>query len=261
MTLRETIAEGPTVEEALDAALEELGVQQDAVEYEVLEEGGRKIFGLGSEKAAKVKVTIRPDYIAELDRFKEAVDEVLENHEVTEAERTPVRSGDRSAPPAEIPELSEEELDRVADEAVSAIQSVLQGFGIAASIEEYEGDDGEIILDVVGDDLGVLIGRHGRTLDSIQTLVSAITNRRLGFRYPVLVDIEGYRNRRREKLIEIARRSAERAARQGSPVDLRPMSSFERKVVHMYLRDNARVTTSSSGEEPFRHVVISPRTK
>lgn len=250
---RETTAEGPTVAEALDSALEELGVQQDAVEYEVLEDGGKRLFGLGSEKLAKVHVRLKQSFLQELEQADED-EEAPAGPEAEPAEHAP----DGLTEPDEI-ELTEEELDRVADEAVSSIQSILQAFGIVATIEEYEGDEGEIILDVIGDDLGVLIGRHGRTLDALQTLVAAVTNRRLGFRHPVLVDIEGYRARRAEKLEDIASKAAERAVRQRSAVKLRPMSSYERKVVHIYLRDHARVTTASEGEEPFRQVVITPR--
>ncbi len=251
--VRETITEAPTIEEALDAALEELGVQQDAVEYEVLEGGGRSgLFGMGGEKHARVRVWLKQEFLSEAKAEPEGADSMEDEHE----EEPPTEVLRSAAEPAE---LTDEELDRVADEAVSAIQSILDGFGIEATIEEYEGDEGEIILDVVGGDLGVLIGRHGKTLDGLQVLVSAITNRRLGFRYPVLVDIEGYRNRRRVKLEEIASRSAERAVRQGSPVKLRPMSSLERRVVHVALRDNPRVTTASEGEEPFRCVVVKPK--
>lgn len=248
---RETVAEAPTVAEAIDVALEELGVQQDAVEYEVEDEGGKRIFGLGSEKSARVRVWLKDSFVAELEDARSAAREVLEVEEEPQPRELYV------AP--EIPELSEEELDAIADEAVSAIQSVLEGFGIEAQVEEYEGDDGEVILDIVGDDLGVLIGRHGKTLDAIQTLVSAITHRKSEIRYPILVDVEGYRNRRRVKLEEIARRAAERASRQHTAVKLRPMSSYERKVVHMVLRDDRRVTTASEGAEPFRQVVVLPK--
>lgn len=247
---RESTAEGATVAEALDLALEELGVQQDAVEYEVVEEGGKRLFGLGSEKTAKVRVWLKADFVAELDEARKVAQEVLG----VEEEPTPA-----SLVADDVIELSDEELDKIADEAVSAIQSVLEGFGITAQIDEYEGDDGEIILDIVGDDLGVLIGRHGKTLDSIQTLVSAIAHRRTGTRYPVLVDVEGYRNRRRVKLEEIGKRAADRAARQHVPVKLRPMSSYERKVIHVCLRDDRRVTTASEGEDPYRQVVVLPK--
>jgi spoIIIJ-associated protein len=143
------------------------------------------------------------------------------------------------------------------------LKEVLTAFGIevgsTTNIEEYEGDEGEIILDVVGGDVAVLIGRHGRTLEALQALVSAITNRRLEMRYPVLVDIEGYRHRRRQKLEEIARKTADRASRQGSPVRMRPMNAYERRVVHVALRNDRRVATSSEGEDPFRAVVVRPK--
>jgi len=247
---RETTAEGGSVAEALDLALEELGVQQDAVEYEVVEEGGKRLFGLGTEKPSKVRVWLKKGFVEELDEARKVAQEVLG----VEAEAVPA-----SVVAEEHIELTEEELDKIADEAVSAIQSVLQGFDITATIDEYEGDEGEIILDIVGDDLGVLIGRHGKTLDSIQTLVAAIAHRKSGMRYPVLVDVEGYRNRRRVKLEEIGRRAADRASRQRTAVKLRPMSSYERKVIHVCLRDDGRVTTASEGEEPYRQVVVLPK--
>ncbi|MDY0087736.1 MAG: RNA-binding cell elongation regulator Jag/EloR [Coriobacteriia bacterium] len=254
---RETVAEGATVEDALDAALSELGVQQDAVSYEVLEGGGKKRFGLGAERNARVRVWLREEFIAGLAEETEEAETsepVAESPEDEEGQPSPAR-------PEEVAgNLSDEELDQVADEAVSVIQAVLDAFGIDAKIEEYEGDEDEIILDIVGtEDLGLLIGRHGRTLDSLQVLVSAITNRRLGFRYPVMVDVEGYRNRRRVKLEEIASRAADRAVRDRAPVKLRPMSALERRVVHMCLRGDARVVTASEGDEPFRAVVVAPQ--
>jgi spoIIIJ-associated protein len=252
---RESITEAPTVEEAIDAALEELGVQQDAVEYEVLEEPGKRLFGMGAGRAARVRVWIREDYLREIEEAKQTAREILEvTDDGTAEEATPL-----SDALGVVPELSDEELDKVADEAVGVIQGILGFFGVSASIEEYEGDEGEIILDIVGADCAMLIGRHGRTLDSIQALVSAITNRRLGFRYPVVVDVEGYRHRRRSKLEEIARRSADRAARQHAPVRLRPMTAYERRIVHMTLRDDRRVMTHSEGEEPYRQVVVLPK--
>lgn len=258
--MRETIAEGPSVAEALDIALEELGVQQDAVGYEIINEGGKRLFGLGNDKVAKVRVWLKDSFTSELEDVKRAAREVLDTDGSEDgSDAPPAEIRKDSFERKEVGDLTDEEMDQVADEAVSAIQSVLQGFGITASIEEYEGDDGEIILDVVGDDLGVLIGRHGRTLDAIQTLTSAITNRRLGYRYPILVDIEGYRNRRRVKLEEIGHRAADRAVRQGTPVKLRPMSSYERKVIHMSLREDQRIVTASEGEEPFRQVVVKSR--
>ena len=109
--------------------------------------------------------------------------------------------------------ISDEDLDRIADTAIATIQDILKHFDVGeVTIDEYEGDEGELILDITGDDLAVLIGRHGKTLDALQFLVSAITVRTMGFRYPVIVDVEGYKNRQREKLESIARNAAAKAA-------------------------------------------------
>lgn len=245
--LTECTREAATVADAVDAALEELGVQQDAVEYEVIEEPGHKRFGLGTERDAKVRVWLKSSYLADL----EAPDDTkIESEEaLPEALRVD---------PSE--ELSDEDLDRIADTAVTAIHEILKAFGIeGASIEEYEGDEQEVILDIVGGDLALLIGRHGRTLDALQTVVSAITSRELGLRYPVVVDVEGYRHRRRQKIEDVARRAADRASRQHAAVRLRPMTAYERRVVHVALRDDRRVATASEGEDPFRMVVVSPK--
>lgn len=157
-------------------------------------------------------------------------------------------------------DLTDEELDRIADTAIAALQDILKYFNVGeVTIDEYEGDEGELILDITGDDFAVLIGRHGKTLDALQFLVSAITVRTIGYRYPVVVDIEGYKGRQREKLESIARSSANRAASQNRSIKLRPMTPYERRIVHITLRDDDRVETASEGEGSARHVVILPR--
>lgn len=157
-------------------------------------------------------------------------------------------------------EVTEEELDAIADTAIAALQDILKYFNVGeVTIDEYEGDEGELILDITGDDLAILIGRHGRTLDALQFVVSAITVRSMGFRYPVIVDVEGYESRQREKLESIARSTANKAASQHRSVKMRPMTPYERRIVHIALRDDDRVDTASEGEGSARHVVVVPR--
>lgn len=157
-------------------------------------------------------------------------------------------------------EVTEEELDAIADTAIAALQDILKYFNVGeVTIDEYEGDEGELILDITGDDLAVLIGRHGRTLDALQFVISAITVRSMGFRYPVIVDVEGYKSRQREKLESIARSTANKAANQRRSVKMRPMTPYERRIVHIALRDDDRVDTASEGEGSARHVVVVPR--
>ena len=157
-------------------------------------------------------------------------------------------------------DITEEELDNIADTAIAALQDILKYFNVGeVTIDEYEGDDGELILDITGEDLAVLIGRHGKTLDALQFLVSAITVRAIGFRYPVVIDVEGYKSRQRDKIESIVRSSANRAASQHRSVKMRPMTPYERRIVHIALRDDDRVDTASEGEGSARHVVIIPR--
>lgn len=155
--------------------------------------------------------------------------------------------------------VTDEQLDEIADTAIAALKDVLKYFNVGeVTIDEYEGDEGELILDITGDDLAVLIGRHGRTLDALQFLISAITVRKIGFRYPVIIDVESYKNRQRQKLESLATSAANRASSQGRSVKMRPMTPYERRIIHVTLRDDPRVNTASEGEGVARHVVVVP---
>lgn len=177
-------------------------------------------------------------------------EEVVE--ELEEAAEEVVESEER--------EYTEEELDQIADTAIAALHDILKYFNVGEyEIDEYEGDEGELILDITGGDLAVLIGRHGRTLDALQFLISSITSRKLGYRYPVVVDVEGYKGRQRQKLEAIANNAAEKALSQDRSVKLRPMTPYERRIVHLALRGNADVETISEGEGRARRVIVMPR--
>ena len=156
-------------------------------------------------------------------------------------------------------EMTDEELDQIADTAIEVLQNILSYFDVnGAEINEYEGEEGEIILDVVGGDLAVLIGRRGRTLDALQLLVSTISHRKLDYHYPVTIDVESYKERQRQKLVSLANSAANRAYRQDRDVKLHPMNPYERRIVHMALRDDDRVETESEGKDPDRYVVVRP---
>ena len=163
-------------------------------------------------------------------------------------------------PIGEKPEMTEEELDRIADTAIETLREILAFFGAEDSpIDEYEGDEGELILDVVGDNLAVLIGRYGKTLDALQYLVASIVNKKIGYRHPIAIDVEGYRNRRRQKLENLAKSAAARCIRTKKEVRLRPMTPYERRSIHIILRDERRVETYSEGVDPQRQVIVKPR--
>lgn len=250
--IREYTAEAATLEDALDAALEALGVQQDAVGYEVLSgTEGRKLFGLGSPKSVKVRVWIKEEALRELaeaDADKEDVGAGMDEGLV-----------EQPASSRATAELTDEQIDHIADTASEVVRHIVESLGVEEfEIEEYEGDEGELILDLVGANLAFVIGRHGRTLDALQTAVSAIVTKKTGFHYPITIDIEGYKHRRRQRVIEISHRAAERAMSQNRSVPLKPMTPAERRMVHVALRDIPGVSTASEGSGEYRHVVIVP---
>lgn len=156
--------------------------------------------------------------------------------------------------------LTDEELDSVADEAIGIVRTMLSYFDITGvTIDEYDGDEGQLILNVTGADLGILIGYHGKVLESFQYMFTALLNAHLGFRYPVVVDIEGYDSRRTQKIRNLARGAARKALQRGAEVRLHPMKAYERRLVHLALRGDPKVLTRSEGTEPNRCVVVIPK--
>lgn len=155
--------------------------------------------------------------------------------------------------------LTDDETDRIADVAVEYLRGILNLFGEThSSIDEYDGEEGELILDVNGGDLAVLIGRHGRTLEALQTVITTLLSSKLKFYYPIVVDIESYRSRAKKKIEQMARNAASRAKSHGSSVKLAPMNAYDRRLVHLALREDPEVSTHSEGEDPDRYVVITP---
>jgi spoIIIJ-associated protein len=139
------------------------------------------------------------------------------------------------------------------------LERLSAGIGVACSVRVAEHED-EIDAELIGAELGIVIGRHGHTIDAIQYLANAISHRRFGdARLPVVIDAGGYRQRRTATLQSLAGRVAERVAATGEAEALEPMTAVERKIVHEYLKDDPEVDTASEGTEPSRHVVVLPR--
>lgn len=223
-------ATGETVGEAKWAALRELerlrpGLNKDAVRFQVVSEGERGLLGVGFEPA----------------RVVASVD----------AAEAPA-----AAVPAQGPREGESE---DATRLREVVERIAAGIGVQCSIEIEESDE-EIRVVCEGAELGMLIGRHGQTIDAIQYLANAILFRgRYDERKPVIVDAAGYRDRRQATLDALAVRLAEQAAATGQRVELEPMTAVERKIVHEKLKDDPEVETESEGTEPNRYVVIYPR--
>ena len=221
---------GETVGEAKWAAVRELerlrpGLDKSTVRFQVVSEGERGLLGVGYEPARVVASVDDPG-------VPDAAPSRAEPRE------------DESEDAARLREL----VERIARE-----------IGVQCTVEVEE-SDAEIRVTCEGNDLGMLIGRHGQTIDAIQYLANAILFRgRYDERVPVVVDAAGYRDRRQATLDALALRMAEQAAATGQRVELEPMTAVERKIVHEKLKDDPEVETASEGTEPNRYVVIFPR--
>jgi spoIIIJ-associated protein len=217
--MQEVERSAASVEEAIDAALSELGASEQEVDVQVMQEPRSGFLGIGSQQAV---VRVR----------RRAAEE----------------------------EISEEELDDQADIAADFMEGLLDRLGLDADVETNL-EDGAMYVDVWGDgeDMGVLIGRHGATLDALQEIVRAVVQRRSEGRCRVLIDVEDYRKRRRAQLASKARESARRVSKTGRDERFEPMNAYERKIVHDAAASVGGVETFSEGEEPDRRVVIRRR--
>jgi spoIIIJ-associated protein len=227
-------AHGRTVDEAIQSALDELGVTRDDVDVEVLAEGRAGVFGVGSQEA-RVRVTLLGDE----DEYDE------EDEEDYEDEEQPGVSDQKA-------ELARDTLEQMLD---------LLEFPNVVTVRAVEREAGttNIHLDVTGDDVGLLIGRHGETLASLQFVLNACLSKELARSSRVIVDVEHYRDRREQSLRGMALRAADRVRRERRAMTLQPMPPNERRVIHLTLQSSPWVTTESTGEGAERRVVISPK--
>jgi len=212
---------GPSVEEAVEAALGELGVSEQEADVEVVQEPRQGILGVGAQEAVVVvRVRSRPDPVSDAD------------------------------------------LDDQAELAADFLEGLLERMGIVATVEPAM-EAGTMYVDVIGEspddeDMGLLIGRHGQTLESLQELARAVIGQRLEVRPRVVVDVEDYRKRQLDRLTARVRDTAERVARTGRSEKLEPMNAFLRKIVHDTVAEVSGAESSSEGEGVDRRVVIRP---
>ncbi len=229
-----------TVDEAIDDALEELGLKRQQVQIEILTAGKPGLFGIGGEPA-RVRVTALEEGAA---RPMAEPDTVVEGR--TEAEVTDADSPEVEQASGHLTELLAL-MDVEAEVSVRAPETPGDGIGRASAV-----------LDISGDDLGLLIGRRGATLAALQYLLNVMISRKIKSRLLVSVDVEHYRRRREETLHGLARRMADRVRQTGRSITLEPMPAMERRIIHLALADEGTVTTGSSGEGESRKVVIYP---
>lgn len=231
-----------TVDDAITAACQDFFVTSDKLDYEVLEEGSSGFLGIGA-KPALIKARVKEDKEIVKESVKEPVKEVLKEEKKFVKETAKVSNVDTR----EVEEAAKKFLGEVFDAMEMEV------------IVDAKYDDAEKALDVDmrGEEIGILIGKRGQTLDSLQYLVSLVVNRGQADYIRVKLDTENYRQRRKETLENLAKNIAYKVKRTKRPVSLEPMNPYERRIIHSALQNDRYVTTHSEGEEPFRRVVVS----
>lgn len=224
-------AKGQTVEEAVQSALVQLGVSREQVEIRVLDEGRKGFLGFLGARPAMVEVTINQV----LNTIKEAA--VVEDDPIEEV--------------AVVPK------DPV-EEAVRYVEGIIKEMNLNITVEKLV-KGREVKLTLSGEQVALLIGKRGSTLNAIQYLTQLVVNRSTKQYINIMIDAENYREKRRGTLESLAQRLAKQVFNTKKKVILEPMPSFERKVIHQALSQHPHVITTSEGAEPHRHVVISPK--
>ncbi len=234
---------GKTVDEAIDKALSEMGAERDEVNIEVLDEAKSGVLGVGA-RDARVRVRLLSDATAPA---------------AADAPEGAAGAGDDA-------DAGDGEGEDEAEVAAQMLDKLLELMGIAADVSirdvETPGDGlgmAVAVLDVEGEDLGILIGRRGETLQSLQYLLNLMVGRKIGQQHVFTVDVEGYRRRREDQLTKLAQRMADQVRRSRRPVILEPMPPNERRIIHLTLAQDGQVSTNSVGEGEDRKVEISLR--
>lgn len=222
-----------TVEEAIEKGLNDLGLTRDAVEIEVLDEGGKGMLGLSSRQA-RVRISV-----------------------ITEDDEPQIEEKGKE-------EASQGEKDTTLALAEEIVSELLEKMNLTATVQASYGEESEnlpfrpILVEVSGNDLSVLIGRRAKTLNALQYITRLILGKELEHGIPLSIDVEGYRERREQQVRQLARRVAEQVIDTNRMQALEPMPPNERRFAHLELQENPEVYTESAGEEPNRKVVIYP---
>ena len=250
---------GKSVEDAFMNAIVELETTSDNIGYDVIDKGSNGILGFGS-RPAKIKAWVKSEVEAE----KKAEEEKAVEVKSTEAAAPAANSAKADVTSDNSDEVLSEphkkmvvtcDVDKVIRDFLdNMFKAMDMDVNIDIKINEEEGC---VNVELGGDEMGLLIGKRGQTLDSLQYLTNLAVNRNSEDYYKVKIDTEDYRKRRKETLENLAKNIAYKVKRTKRPVSLEPMNPFERRVIHSALQNDRFVTTHSEGEEPYRHVVVT----
>lgn len=263
-----------TIDEAIERGLAQLGLPRDQVEVEIIKEGKRGVFGLGSEDA-QVRLTPRGTASTEIGKqvesaASELAAEISEPSPSLESDTIEAEASSQTPTADERPDTDsaavEDQSDDVETVATKYLSDLLALMGIEAEITSRmstdlveEGERPVPVLDITGKDLGILIGRRSETLRALQYMVRLMVSKHTRSWQPIIVDVESYRVRRRRSIRQMAKRMAERAVATHKKVVMEAMPAYERRIVHITLKDDPQVFTKSVGSDDNRKVTIIPK--
>lgn len=264
-----------TVDEAITKACLDFETSSENLEIQVLFEGSSGFFGIGA-KPARINVSRKEESSSEepaVEPVKEVKEPKKDKKPVREPKKEENREPKKPEAAKEAPkekkeepkvreekkpvERSAEEIAAIKEDAQTFLSGVFKAMDLEVEIKmEYKAAEGNLDIEFLGEDMGILIGKRGQTLDSLQYLASLVVNKgRQGY-IRVKLDTEDYRNRRKETLENLAKSIAYKVRKTRKPVSLEPMNPYERRIIHSALQGNRYVETYSEGNEPYRHVVV-----
>lgn len=284
---------GKSVEEAITNACTKLGIPSDKLDYEVIEKGSTGLFGIFNSKPAKIKARekqeepevkaveapkkpetpVQPEkkFEKKADDFKKPEPKKefkaepkkefkkeykpADNHKNAETVKEAPKAEAQPQPKAE--PFTAEQKEVIKKDIKAFLDSMFGAMSMEVNVDiTFDDEENSVNVDLSGDNMGVLIGKRGQTLDSIQYLTSLVINKNSEKYVRVKLDTENYRKRRKETLESLAKNIAYKVKRSRRPVSLEPMNPYERRIIHSALQSDRFVSTRSEGEEPFRHVVV-----
>ena len=257
-----------TVDDAINEGLARLGTTSDKMEVEVVDRESSGFLGLFGRHDAKVRVRlkeVKPATVVEKKVVKEVKPASVRSNTETKTEEKPVADIQRK-PKKKIDEIEKNEpvsadrQEKAKADAVKFLTDVFKAMKLEAVVNvEFDAAENELSIDVKAEDMGVLIGKRGQTLDSLQYIVSLAINKDCSEYVKVKLDSENYRVRRKETLENLAKNIASKVKRTGKAVSLEPMNSFERRIIHSALQGDPDCETYSEGADPYRKVVVKPK--
>ena len=280
-----------TVDDAITKACIELGISSDQLEIRIISEGSTGFLGLGS-KPAVIQVRRKEEPVSEEALPEEIEEAVKEEPEKKEEKAAPVpekkkenrsrkenrkqqkkeKKFEKTEEPAPAPveerkeesrpvvERTEEEVAAMKEAGIKFLEDVFRSMELPVVITgTYDKEEDALNIDMEGEDMGVLIGKRGQTLDSLQYLTSLVVNKNQKNYVRVKLDTEDYRRRRKDTLENLAKNIASKVKRTHHAVSLEAMNPYERRIIHSALQGNKYVETHSEGNEPYRHVVVTPK--